>query len=311
MAMVRRLLDGLNHEEFLDPAYEPSYTDQHVVAVHCYHNLVLIQKGENLEGTNKRGADREWYQENPSPRSSQSRNTTGSRTLHDGNTGRRTTKPASPSLTSIGVAGADDGVRAQAPIAHSWRFHGRLLRLDARGDGPRPHDDDPGTRPVLRRDDPVEVRAQHDDDVLHRARGRRHRVRPVGLVRGVGRRRRRQRQRQADRQPVHDVRPARRHEQQLHLRALPAHLRGDHRGPDLRRHRRPREAVLLDRLPADLGHALLLPDRPQRLGRRLVLLAHPEPGLRRWHGRAHQRRYRRRRARAASSAAGSASCATR
>ncbi len=26
----------------------------HVVAVHCYHNLVLIQKGENREGTNKR-----------------------------------------------------------------------------------------------------------------------------------------------------------------------------------------------------------------------------------------------------------------
>ena len=40
-----------------------------------------------------------------------------------------------------------------------------------------------------------------------------------------------------------------------------------------RRDRRPREALLLDRLPAALGHAVLLPDRPQRLGRRLVLLA--------------------------------------
>ena len=65
MAMVRRLLDGLNHEEFLEPGYEPSYTDQHVVAVHCYHNLVLIEKGENREGTNKRIANRRWYRENP------------------------------------------------------------------------------------------------------------------------------------------------------------------------------------------------------------------------------------------------------
>ena len=35
-------------------AAEPSYSDQHVVAVHCYHNLVLVQKGVNAEGTRKR-----------------------------------------------------------------------------------------------------------------------------------------------------------------------------------------------------------------------------------------------------------------
>jgi hypothetical protein len=64
MGMVRRLLDGLNHEEFLDPGYQPSYTDQHVVAVHCYHNLVLIQKGENREGSNKRRVNRQWYEQN-------------------------------------------------------------------------------------------------------------------------------------------------------------------------------------------------------------------------------------------------------
>ena len=64
MALVRRLLDGLNHEEFLDAGYESSYTDRHVVAVHCYHNLVVIEKGENLEGTNKRIANRKWYREN-------------------------------------------------------------------------------------------------------------------------------------------------------------------------------------------------------------------------------------------------------
>ena len=64
MAMVRRLLDGLNYEEFLDPGYQPSYTDQHVVAVHCYHNLVVIEKGDNQEGSNKRETNRRWYAQN-------------------------------------------------------------------------------------------------------------------------------------------------------------------------------------------------------------------------------------------------------
>jgi hypothetical protein len=61
MAMVKRLLDGLNHEEFLDDGYEPTYTDRHVVAVHCYHNLVVIEKGDNREGSNKRKVNRRWY----------------------------------------------------------------------------------------------------------------------------------------------------------------------------------------------------------------------------------------------------------
>ena len=64
MAMTRRLLDGLNYEEFLDPGYEPTHADRLVVAVHCYHNLVLIQKGENLVGSNKRSANRQWYRGN-------------------------------------------------------------------------------------------------------------------------------------------------------------------------------------------------------------------------------------------------------
>jgi hypothetical protein len=61
MAMVKRLLDGLNFEEFLDEDYEPSYTDLHVQGVHCYHNLVVIEKGDNREGSNKRTANRHWY----------------------------------------------------------------------------------------------------------------------------------------------------------------------------------------------------------------------------------------------------------
>lgn len=54
MAFVKRLVDGLNHEEFVDAGYEATYTDTHVEAVHCYHNLVIVEKGDNLEGSNKR-----------------------------------------------------------------------------------------------------------------------------------------------------------------------------------------------------------------------------------------------------------------
>lgn len=51
MGLVKSLVDGLNWEEFLDEGYKPSYTDLHVVGVHCYHNLVFIEKGINREGT--------------------------------------------------------------------------------------------------------------------------------------------------------------------------------------------------------------------------------------------------------------------
>jgi len=53
MALVKDLLDGLNYEEF-EGAYEPSYSDQHVVGVHAYHNLVIIEKGLNNERSSRR-----------------------------------------------------------------------------------------------------------------------------------------------------------------------------------------------------------------------------------------------------------------
>jgi len=53
MALVKDLVDGLNYEEYVDEEYEPSYTDTNVTAVHCYHNLVFIMKGDNREGTTK------------------------------------------------------------------------------------------------------------------------------------------------------------------------------------------------------------------------------------------------------------------
>jgi cephalosporin hydroxylase len=54
MALVKDLIDGLNYEEYVDESYRPTYTDQHIVAVHCYHNLVVLEKGRNNEGTAKR-----------------------------------------------------------------------------------------------------------------------------------------------------------------------------------------------------------------------------------------------------------------
>ena len=53
MALVKDLVDGLNWVEFLDDDYQPTYTDRWVAAVHCYHNLVIIEKGLNEEWTNK------------------------------------------------------------------------------------------------------------------------------------------------------------------------------------------------------------------------------------------------------------------
>lgn len=61
MAMLKRLTDGLNYEEFVTDPYEPSYTDLHVVGAHFYHNLVFIEKGPNTEGTRKRKLLRKRY----------------------------------------------------------------------------------------------------------------------------------------------------------------------------------------------------------------------------------------------------------
>jgi demethylmacrocin O-methyltransferase len=51
MALVKDLIDGLNHEEFLDRGYQPTYSDTHVTGVSAYHNLVFVQKGRNREGS--------------------------------------------------------------------------------------------------------------------------------------------------------------------------------------------------------------------------------------------------------------------
>ena len=61
MDLVKDLVDGLNFEEWVAP-HEPTYTDRWVRAVHCYHNLVVVEKGDNTEGTNKHEVLKERYQ---------------------------------------------------------------------------------------------------------------------------------------------------------------------------------------------------------------------------------------------------------
>jgi demethylmacrocin O-methyltransferase len=53
MALAKALIDGLNWEEWGPPGYQPAYTDVNVRAVHFYHNLVIVEKGQNREGTGR------------------------------------------------------------------------------------------------------------------------------------------------------------------------------------------------------------------------------------------------------------------
>ena len=55
MTFFKTLVDGLNHEEFMLDAYTPSYFDEHIVGMHFYHNLLIVQKGLNAEGSHLLG----------------------------------------------------------------------------------------------------------------------------------------------------------------------------------------------------------------------------------------------------------------
>lgn len=52
MNFFKGLVDGLNHVEFMRPDYRANYYDKHIVAMHFYHNMVFIYKGENDEASN-------------------------------------------------------------------------------------------------------------------------------------------------------------------------------------------------------------------------------------------------------------------
>ena len=52
MNFFKQLIDGLNYEEFREEDYQPTYYDKSITAIHFYHNLVFIKKGNNVEGSN-------------------------------------------------------------------------------------------------------------------------------------------------------------------------------------------------------------------------------------------------------------------
>ncbi len=50
MGFVKKLLDGLNHQEQIRPAdHAPSATELTVTGVHVHHNVVVLDKGVNTE----------------------------------------------------------------------------------------------------------------------------------------------------------------------------------------------------------------------------------------------------------------------
>ncbi len=52
MNYFRALVDGLNYEEFPLPDYQPTFLEQNIVAIHFYHNIIFIEKGNNNKGSN-------------------------------------------------------------------------------------------------------------------------------------------------------------------------------------------------------------------------------------------------------------------
>jgi hypothetical protein len=57
MGFFKSLVDGLNWEEYFGD-YEPTSRDLQITAIFFYHNLVIIKKGNNREGSN----NRRWHQ---------------------------------------------------------------------------------------------------------------------------------------------------------------------------------------------------------------------------------------------------------
>lgn len=57
MSFLKSLADGLNYQEIARRGYEPGYFDRNVTAVHFYHNLVFVHKGDNRERGDGLAAD--------------------------------------------------------------------------------------------------------------------------------------------------------------------------------------------------------------------------------------------------------------
>jgi hypothetical protein len=69
VGLLKQLIDGLEYQECQPNGGRPGYSDKHVVGLHVYHNLALIEKGVNAEATApwwvKRAPVTFFYQEQP------------------------------------------------------------------------------------------------------------------------------------------------------------------------------------------------------------------------------------------------------
>lgn len=52
MKYFQALTDCLNHDEFPIAEYRPNYFDTHITSIAFFHNLIIIAKGRNEEGSN-------------------------------------------------------------------------------------------------------------------------------------------------------------------------------------------------------------------------------------------------------------------
>lgn len=52
MGHFKKLVDGLNYQEFENPGYQPTYFDLNITSIHFYHNLIVVCKGLNNEVSN-------------------------------------------------------------------------------------------------------------------------------------------------------------------------------------------------------------------------------------------------------------------
>ncbi|MFF4923412.1 hypothetical protein ACFY4B_22760 [Kitasatospora sp. NPDC001261] len=62
VGLLKQLVDGLHHREWVPPAAAPgpSYADRHAVALTVYHNLAFVEKGVNSEEGAPDFIDRGW-----------------------------------------------------------------------------------------------------------------------------------------------------------------------------------------------------------------------------------------------------------
>jgi hypothetical protein len=61
MNYFRDFIDKINYEEFNEKNYIPSLYETCITAIHFYHSIILIQKGDNTKGSIHNGKLNSYY----------------------------------------------------------------------------------------------------------------------------------------------------------------------------------------------------------------------------------------------------------